>query len=61
MTVRAFLYRQTAAMSARKLKKAREFRHDVLSAKRCRFYRDLQANTEAFRARTQDALHEAPA
>ena len=48
-------------MSARKLKKAREFHHYVLSAKRCRFYRDLQANTEAFRARTQYALHEATA
>ena len=48
-------------MSARKLKKAREFHHYVLSAKRCRFYRDLQANTEAFRARPQYALHEATA
>ena len=50
-----------AAMSARNLEKAREFHHDVLSAKRCGFYRDLQANIEAFRARTQDVLHEATA
>ena len=50
-----------AAMSARNLEKAREFHHDVLSAKRCGFYRDLQANTEAFHAMTQGVLHEVTA